>query len=189
VSATSVPATGTFTNNSGASLTGRVTVIVTGHGAEAGGNEYMNAQDTVSLNGTQIGSFSTKVDYASYAQYSPDGNPRIFRNNNTTNPRNWCPGELVPPRSQWDPTGFAPGACAHKGKLFSVKRLVAMKEKLPGEKRANATGTEVQPLAPVRAMSPSPSPSKSPATALAPGTLAQPGKSCVTGPFIHALWT
>jgi hypothetical protein len=98
-SATSVPVTGTFTNNSGASLTGRVTVIVTGHGAEAGGNEYMNTQDTVALNNTQIGAFRTNVDCASYAQYSPDGNPGIFRNNTTTNPRNWCPGELVPPRS------------------------------------------------------------------------------------------
>ena len=98
-SATSVPVTGTFMSGSGANLTGRVTVIVTGHGAEAGGNEYMNTQDTVTLNGAQIGSFRTNVDCASYEQYSPDGNPGIFRNNTTTNPRNWCPGELVPPRS------------------------------------------------------------------------------------------
>lgn len=99
VQATSIPVAGTFTNNAGASLTGRVTVIVTGHGAASGGDEYMNTQDTVTLNGTQIGSFNTKVDCASYEQYSPDGNPGIFRNNNTSNPRNWCPGELVPPRS------------------------------------------------------------------------------------------
>jgi len=99
VSATTVPVTGTFTNNSGGSLTGRVTVIVTGHGSAAGGNEYMNTQDTVSLNGTQIGAFSTMVNCASYEQYSPDGNPGIFRNNTTSNPRNWCPGELIPPRS------------------------------------------------------------------------------------------
>jgi hypothetical protein len=59
----------------------------------------MNTQDTVTLNGTQVGSFNTKVDCASFEQYSPDGNPGIFRNNNTSNPRNWCPGELVPPRS------------------------------------------------------------------------------------------
>jgi hypothetical protein len=99
VSATAVPVTGTFANNSGASLTGRVTVIVTGHGSAAGGDEYMNTQDTVSLNGTQVGSFSTMVDCASYAQYSPDGNPGIFQNNTTSNPRNWCPGQLIPPRS------------------------------------------------------------------------------------------
>ena len=99
VSATSVPVTGTFTNSTGSSITGRVTVIVTGHGSAAGGNEYMNTQDTVSLNGTQIGMFGTMVNCASYAQYSPDGNPGIFQNNTTNNPRNWCPGELVPPRS------------------------------------------------------------------------------------------
>jgi hypothetical protein len=98
-SATTVPVTGTFTNSSGASLTGRVTVIVTGHGSAAGGNEYMNTQDTVTLNGTQIGAFSTMVNCASFEQYSPDGNTGIFRNNTTNNPRNWCPGELVPPRS------------------------------------------------------------------------------------------
>ncbi|MET0591961.1 MAG: peptide-N-glycosidase F-related protein, partial [Polyangiaceae bacterium] len=98
-SANTVPVNGTFENNTGASLSGRVTVIVTGHGAEAGGNEYMNTQDTVSLNGTQLGTFRTNVDCASYAQYSPDGNPGIFRNNTTSNPRNWCPGELIPPRS------------------------------------------------------------------------------------------
>ena len=99
VQAASVPVTSTFTNNSGGTLTGRVTVIVTGHGSAAGGNEYMNTQDTVTLNGTQIGSFSTMVNCASYEQYSPDGNPGIFRNNTTSNPRNWCPGELIPPRS------------------------------------------------------------------------------------------
>ena len=99
VQATSVPVTGTFTNNSGGSLSGRVTVIVTGHGPAAGGNEYTNTQDTVTLNGTPIGSFHTMVDCAPYAPYSPDGNPGIFRNNTTSNPRNWCPGELIPPRS------------------------------------------------------------------------------------------
>ena len=50
----------------------------------------------MTLNGQQIGSFSTQIDCASYEQYSPDGNPGIFRNNNGSNPRNWCPGALVP---------------------------------------------------------------------------------------------
>ena len=27
--------------------------------------------------------------------FSPDGNPGIFRNNKSSNPRNWCPGALV----------------------------------------------------------------------------------------------
>jgi hypothetical protein len=98
-SAKSVPVTATFTNDSGGSLAGRVTVIVTGHGSDSGGDEYMNTQDTVTVNGTQVGSFSTKIDCASYAQYSPDGNPGIFQDNGTSNPRNWCPGELIPPRS------------------------------------------------------------------------------------------
>ena len=97
--AMSVPVTATFTNGSGGSLTGRVTVIVTGHGPAAGGNEYVNTQDTVTLNGAPIGAFNTAVNCVSYGQYSPDGNPNIFRNNGTSNPRNWCPGELVPIRS------------------------------------------------------------------------------------------
>ena len=99
VSAMSVPVTGTFTNDLGGSVTGRVTVIVTGHGTEMINNESMHTQDTVTLNGAQIGSFNTKTDCASYAPHSPDGNPGLFANNNTTNPRNWCPGEIVPSRS------------------------------------------------------------------------------------------
>jgi hypothetical protein len=97
-SETTLPISGTFANPAG-TLTGRVTVIVSGHGSAAGGDEYMNTMDTVSVNGSQVGAFSTAIDCAPYARYSPDGNPGIFRNNTTTNPRNWCPGSLVAPHT------------------------------------------------------------------------------------------
>lgn len=98
VAAKATPITATLIAPEGG-LTGRVSVIVSGHGAEAGGNEYMHTQDTVSVNGKQVGSFSTKVDCAALQRFSPEGNPGIFRNNNTSNPRNWCPGSLVTVRS------------------------------------------------------------------------------------------
>jgi hypothetical protein len=94
LSAMKIPVTGTFTNPGG-EVSGRVTVIVSGHGANAGGVEYRNTQDAVSVNGKQVGTFSTRIDCASYEKYSPDGNPGIFRNNGSGNPRNWCPGALV----------------------------------------------------------------------------------------------
>lgn len=97
-SAMKIPVTGTFMNP-GNEVSGHVTVIVSGHGANAGGVEYRNTQDTVSVNGKQVGSFSTRIDCASYEKYSPDGNPGIFRNNASGNPRNWCPGALVASRS------------------------------------------------------------------------------------------
>jgi hypothetical protein len=93
--ATKVPVTGTL-NNPGGELAGRVTVIVSGHGSEAGGDEYRYTQDTLSVGGMQLGSFSTQTNCASYEKYSPDGNPGIFRNNTSNNPRNWCPGALLP---------------------------------------------------------------------------------------------
>ncbi len=96
VSATKVPVAGAFNNAGAGELTGTITVIVSAHGAESGGHEYRNTQDTVTLNGKQLGSFSTMVDCAALERYSPDGNPGIFRNNNGNNPRNWCPGALVP---------------------------------------------------------------------------------------------
>jgi hypothetical protein len=95
VSETTVPVAGTFASDGGA-LSGTVTVIVSGHGAGAGGDEYEFTQDTVSVNGASVGSFSTQIDCASYAQFSPDGNPGIFQGNTTNNPRNWCPGAFVP---------------------------------------------------------------------------------------------
>ncbi|MCE9576554.1 MAG: hypothetical protein K8W52_25620 [Deltaproteobacteria bacterium] len=95
VAATAVPVTGTFTNP-GATVSGHVTVIVSGHGSAAGGDEYQYTQDTVTVNGQEIGAFSTMIDCAPYAALSPDGNPGIFTHNTTNNPRNWCPGALVP---------------------------------------------------------------------------------------------
>jgi hypothetical protein len=47
------------------------------------------------------------VDCANLEQYSPDGNPGIFRNNTTSNPRSWCPGGLIP--SRYFPTGDIAG--------------------------------------------------------------------------------
>jgi hypothetical protein len=98
VSAMRVPVTATL-NNPGAELSGQVTVIVSGHGAESGGDEYQNTMDTLSVNGKAVGSFNTKIDCASFAKFSPDGNPGIFNANNAGNPRNWCPGALVPPHT------------------------------------------------------------------------------------------
>jgi len=87
----SLPINGTFSATTAS--TGHVTVIIDSHGPN---DEYEYTQDTVMVNGVQIGSFSTKMNCSSYAQYSPDGNPGIFQNNNGNNPRNWCPGALVP---------------------------------------------------------------------------------------------
>jgi hypothetical protein len=95
MNATTVPMNGSFTNGGG-DISGHVTVIVSGHGSAAGGDEYEYTQDTVTLNGLKIGNFSTQIDCAPYAQYSPDGNPGIFQGNQNGNPRNWCPGALVP---------------------------------------------------------------------------------------------
>jgi hypothetical protein len=89
-----VPIAAAFDNSSDA-VSGRVTVIISGHGSDSGGVEYSNTRHTVTLGGTQIGSFETKIDCASYEKYSPDGNPGIFRSNTGSNPRNWCPGALV----------------------------------------------------------------------------------------------
>jgi hypothetical protein len=97
VSAMQVPVEGTF--DASVELTGRVSVIVSGHGAESGGDEYLHTEDRVSLNGKEVGSFSTQIDCASFAKFSPDGNQGIFRNNGSNNPRNWCPGALVAPHT------------------------------------------------------------------------------------------
>jgi len=95
---TAMPVEATFSNGD-APVAGRVTVIVSGHGSAAGGSEYEYTQDTLTLNGAEIGAFSTQIDCAPYAKYSPRGNPGIFRRNKLGNPRNWCPGALVPARS------------------------------------------------------------------------------------------
>lgn len=90
---TAVPVAGSAPSNR--TGTGRAVVIVSGHGAASGGNEYKNTTDTLTVNGTVVGSFSTQVNCASYRKYSPDGNPFLFMGNLTYNPRNWCPGALV----------------------------------------------------------------------------------------------
>jgi hypothetical protein len=98
ISAMRLPVTGDI-SNPGSSVMGHLTVIVSGHGADSGGDEYMNTTDTLSLNGQALGMFDTKIDCASYAKFSPDGNQGIFMGNNAGNPRNWCPGALVPPHT------------------------------------------------------------------------------------------
>jgi hypothetical protein len=97
-SETASPVVGTL-QNPGSDLSGKVTVIVSGHGSSAGGCEYMHTDGVVRVNDVQVGTFSTQIDCASYARNSPDGNQGIFRNNGTSNPRNWCPGALVAPRT------------------------------------------------------------------------------------------
>jgi hypothetical protein len=96
--ATAVPVEG-HSSNPGEPVTGHVTVIVSGHGSAAGGDEYEWTQDSLSVNGEVVGSFSTMIDCAPYAPASPDGNPGIFQGNLGGNPRNWCPGALVPSHS------------------------------------------------------------------------------------------
>jgi hypothetical protein len=91
----STPIHGTF-DNPGGPLTGHVTVIVSGHGSDFGGDEYEHTDDTVTVGGVEVGLFSTQIDCGPFAAASPDGNPGIFMGNTTYNPRNWCPGALVP---------------------------------------------------------------------------------------------
>jgi hypothetical protein len=99
-----VPIESSFTAST--ELKGRVNVIVNGHRAESVGDEYLHTDDRVSVNGIEVGTFSTEIDCASYAKFSPDGNPGIFRNNGADNPRNCFPDALVAPQS------FAPAALA-----------------------------------------------------------------------------
>jgi hypothetical protein len=94
---TTVPVTGTATSARKGS--GTAVVIVSGHGSASGGNEYKHTTDTMSVNGTAVGSFSTQAMCGPYRKYSPDGNPFLFLNNGGSNPRNWCPGALVPSHS------------------------------------------------------------------------------------------
>ena len=110
VALTATPIAATF-NNPGGSVTGHVIVIVSGHGSGVGGDEYENTLDTVDVGASggevPVASFSTEIDCASYASASPDGNPGIFQQNTSDNPRNWCPGALVP--SHVIPVTLAPG--------------------------------------------------------------------------------
>jgi hypothetical protein len=110
---TSTPVAGVF-QNPGSTISGHVTVIVSGHGSDSDGDEYEYTKDTLSLGslesdaGTVLGSFSTEINCAPYAAASPDGNPGIFLYNATFNPRNWCPGALVP--SHTFPATLSPGS-------------------------------------------------------------------------------
>ncbi|BAV97211.1 discoidin domain-containing protein [Lysobacter enzymogenes] len=90
-------ATGTVAHTANLGIA-TLAVSIAGYGASSGGQEYTNTNVSVKFNGAQIATFSTKIDCATYEQYSPRGNPGIFRNNNTSNPRSWCPGALVPMR-------------------------------------------------------------------------------------------
>ncbi|SDJ38331.1 Peptide-N-glycosidase F, C terminal [Actinokineospora alba] len=85
-------------SNTAATGKGTLAVSIAGYGAASGGEEYSKTTVTLTALGRQVGQFSTGVDCAQYEQYSPDGNPGIFRNNLTTNPRSWCPGALVETR-------------------------------------------------------------------------------------------
>ena len=107
LSETAVPITGTLTNPGSTPLAGHVTVIVSGHGSGAGGDEYESTMDTLDLNGAKVGAFNTAIDCAPFAKYSPDGNPGIFQGNTSGNPRNWCPGALVPGHTY--PVTLSPG--------------------------------------------------------------------------------
>jgi hypothetical protein len=107
VQETTLPITAAFAGAT-APLTGHVTVIVSGHGSAAGGDEYESTKDTLTVGGTQLGQFDTQIDCAPFAKFSPDGNPGIFQNNLSGNPRNWCPGALVP--SHTFPATLAPGS-------------------------------------------------------------------------------
>jgi len=78
--------------------TGKLAISIAGYGAASGGEEYSNTTITVNALGREVARFSTAIDCAEYEQYSPRGNPGIFRNNTTSNPRSWCPGALVPTR-------------------------------------------------------------------------------------------
>ncbi len=96
LSETATPITGTLTNPGSTPLEGHITVIISGHGSGAGGDEYEHTEDTLTVNDAGVGTFSTEINCASYAKYSPDGNPGIFEDNTTSaNPRNWCPGAPV----------------------------------------------------------------------------------------------
>lgn len=73
-------------------------INIAGYGPDSGGQEYAKANITIYRNGVSLATFNTGVDCASLAVYSPRGNPGIFQNNLTTNPRSWCPGGVIQTR-------------------------------------------------------------------------------------------
>lgn len=73
-------------------------INIAGYGADPGGQEYAKSNITIYRNGLTLAMFNTGVDCAALAVYSPRGNPGIFQNNLTTNPRSWCPGGVIQTR-------------------------------------------------------------------------------------------
>lgn len=74
----------------------RLYITTSGHGADTGGEEYAHRKHDVYVDGALAGTINTEKNCASYRQYSPLGNPGIFIGNGSFNPRNWCPGEVLP---------------------------------------------------------------------------------------------
>lgn len=74
----------------------RLNLFTSGHGSASGGEEYAHRLHYVSVNGQLLDTIDTQKDCAPYKMYSPRGNPGIFQGNNTFNPRNWCPDEVLP---------------------------------------------------------------------------------------------
>ncbi len=78
-------------------LTGaRIYITTSGHGAASGGEEYAHRRHDIYLDGLLTEAIATEKNCASYQKYSPLGNPGIFIGNGSFNPRNWCPGEVLP---------------------------------------------------------------------------------------------
>lgn len=78
-------------------LTGaRLYITTSGHGAASGGEEYAHRRHDIYVDGLLADNINTEKNCASYRQYSPLGNPGIFIGNGSFNPRNWCPGEVLP---------------------------------------------------------------------------------------------
>lgn len=74
----------------------RLSIITSAHGSASGGEEYAHRKHYVYVDGVLASTIDTKKDCSSYQKYSPLGNPFIFIGNNSFNPRNWCPGEVLP---------------------------------------------------------------------------------------------
>ncbi len=73
-----------------------INIYTSGHGSASGGEEYAHRVHNIYIDGVLKYTFNPQKDCAPYRKYSPRGNPFIFIGNNTYNPRNWCPGEVLP---------------------------------------------------------------------------------------------
>ena len=74
----------------------RISFTTSAHGSATGGEEYAHRKHYIYIDGVLASTIDTKKDCGPYRQFSPLGNPGIFIGNNTFNPRNWCPGEVLP---------------------------------------------------------------------------------------------